>query len=95
MLALMDATLTPILRRRCFTDPTVPNASNKCGSDPFEEPRHTLNFARRLLGRSVPDPKSRTNGQSVPLVFARPYGPWSLSPAAKGFCLHDPIGLWR
>jgi hypothetical protein len=33
-------------------------------------------------------------GNPSPSLFARPYGPWPLSPAAKGFCLHNPIALW-
>jgi len=36
------------------------------------------------LAGAVLDPNFATHGQSVP-DYARPLGPWSLSPAAKGY----------
>jgi hypothetical protein len=38
------------------------------------------------LAGAVPVPNFATPGQSVP-DYARPQGPWSLSPAAKGYLL--------
>jgi hypothetical protein len=50
-----------------------------------------FHFATRSLAIAVLAHNSWTQGQSVP-DYARPYGPWSLTPAAKGFSRYKGFG---